>query len=380
MKTKELIKEIDKFDWFLYITRSLDMLTLIANARARGKDIHKELGFSRIKDMLFIFENGLVKYYYDINQYRLFNKKISNLINDNPDKILKILKKAEIINSEINKETSDQEEQIKILKRKKLIELGNIFTNKFRALQYNFIPCLIVPYFAGVVEEEKLLKDNKKINRIKILSKKLRLKSHYSDSRNIIIENILNEIADRTNVKKELVELLTPEEIVSLCQGGPIKKEEILNREKNYIYFVSEKEEYLISDNIKNIINKIKVSNLNKKSAEDDNIKGQIAYRGKVRGIAKVVYNSKDFSKFKEGDILLTINSNPSLMPVIKKCSAIVSDEGGITSHASVISRELKKPCIIGTKIATQVLKDGDEIEVDANAGMVKIIKKANDR
>jgi pyruvate,water dikinase len=63
-------------------------------------------------------------------------------------------------------------------------------------------------------------------------------------------------------------------------------------------------------------------------------------------------------------------------MPIIKKCGAIVTDEGGITCHAAVISRELEIPCIVGTKIATQVLKDGDLVEVDANKGVVKILKK----
>jgi pyruvate,water dikinase len=61
----------------------------------------------------------------------------------------------------------------------------------------------------------------------------------------------------------------------------------------------------------------------------------------------------------------------------MKKAIAFITDEGGITCHAAIIARELKKPCIIGTKIATKVLKDGDLVEVDANKGVVKIIKKA---
>jgi len=60
----------------------------------------------------------------------------------------------------------------------------------------------------------------------------------------------------------------------------------------------------------------------------------------------------------------------------MKKASAIVTDEGGLLSHAAITSRELNKPCIIGTKVATKVLRDGDLIEVDANKGLVKIIKK----
>ena len=63
-------------------------------------------------------------------------------------------------------------------------------------------------------------------------------------------------------------------------------------------------------------------------------------------------------------------------MPFLKNASAIVTDEGGLTCHAAIISRELKIPCIVGTGNATKVLKDGDLVEVDANKGIVKILKR----
>lgn len=63
-------------------------------------------------------------------------------------------------------------------------------------------------------------------------------------------------------------------------------------------------------------------------------------------------------------------------MPVIKKSKVIISDEGGLLCHAAIISREMRKPCIISTKIAAKILKDGDFVEVDADKGVVKILKK----
>lgn len=68
--------------------------------------------------------------------------------------------------------------------------------------------------------------------------------------------------------------------------------------------------------------------------------------------------------------------TNINYLPVIKRAAAIVTDEGGITYHAAIISRELKKPCIIGTKIATQIIKNGDLVEVDADNGVVKILNR----
>jgi pyruvate,water dikinase len=66
--------------------------------------------------------------------------------------------------------------------------------------------------------------------------------------------------------------------------------------------------------------------------------------------------------------------TRPEYMPAILKAAAIIADEGGITCHAAIVSRELGIPCIVGTKIATQALKDGDLVEVDADKGIVKIL------
>ncbi|MBI3685441.1 hypothetical protein HY250_03495 [Candidatus Azambacteria bacterium] len=101
---------------------------------------------------------------------------------------------------------------------------------------------------------------------------------------------------------------------------------------------------------------------------------GQSAYKGKVTGRVKILHSSSEGQNFPEGDILVTGMTTPDFVPIIKKASAIITDERGITSHAAIISRELKIPCVIGTKSATRVLKDGDLVEVNADKGVVKII------
>ena len=67
--------------------------------------------------------------------------------------------------------------------------------------------------------------------------------------------------------------------------------------------------------------------------------------------------------------------TTPDFVPAMEKAAAIVTDRGGILCHAAIVSREMSKPCIIGTKIATKVLKDGDLVEVDADKGVVRKIK-----
>lgn len=96
---------------------------------------------------------------------------------------------------------------------------------------------------------------------------------------------------------------------------------------------------------------------------------------GKYQGRVKIVKSEKDFKKVKRNDILICSMTTPNYMPILRKVSAIVTDEGGITCHAAIVSRELKIPCIVGTKIATKVLRNGDLVEVDTEKGVVKKLK-----
>jgi len=101
---------------------------------------------------------------------------------------------------------------------------------------------------------------------------------------------------------------------------------------------------------------------------------GQIGMKGKVTGVVKIIMGVKDFEKFLPGDILVSPMTRPELMPVIRKASGMITDEGGITCHAALIARELKIPCIIGTQCATRMLKDGDRVTLDATSGNVSIL------
>src|SRR3989338_4041892 len=100
--------------------------------------------------------------------------------------------------------------------------------------------------------------------------------------------------------------------------------------------------------------------------------KGMIACQGKVIGPVKIVQKIHDVINVSQGDVLVASMTRPEMFLAMKKAVAIVTDEGGITSHAAVVSRELRIPCIIGTKIATKVLHDGDLVEVDATKGIVR--------
>lgn len=122
------------------------------------------------------------------------------------------------------------------------------------------------------------------------------------------------------------------------------------------------------------------IESITEQHGEVKELKGSVASKGHAIGeviifsYAKSEDHAKKTQDMKEGSILVTEMTRPNIVTALKKCGAIVTDEGGITSHAAIISRELQKPCIIGTKIATKVLKDGDMVEVDAEKGIVRIL------
>lgn len=101
-------------------------------------------------------------------------------------------------------------------------------------------------------------------------------------------------------------------------------------------------------------------------------LKGNVAFAGKVTGRAKIVMTQFDLDKVQQGDVLVTVMTFPNYVSAMQRASAFVTDEGGILCHAAIVARELAKPCVIGTKTATKVFRDGDTIEVDAEKGIVR--------
>lgn len=105
-------------------------------------------------------------------------------------------------------------------------------------------------------------------------------------------------------------------------------------------------------------------------------VNGSVGCPGVARGIVRIVNVAADMDKVKSGDVLVSIATIPELVPAMKRAGAIVTDIGGITSHAAIVARELRKPCLIGTGHATKVLVDGDYVEVDASHGILRILEK----
>lgn len=181
----------------------------------------------------------------------------------------------------------------------------------------------------------------------------------------------LKELSKRTGIKEDCLAYLDYTEIENVL-NKKIGESELKKRE-NSCMFVFTKGEFRLfhDDEIKEFIDKI----IHPEKTDVKEFSGIGASPGRARGIARIVIRQEDISKVKEGDILVSTMTRPEHVPAIKRAAAIVTNEGGVTCHAAILSREFGRPCVIGTKIATKVLKDGDLIEVDADNGMVRKLK-----
>jgi len=190
-------------------------------------------------------------------------------------------------------------------------------------------------------------------------------------------------IAEATDFTiKDLLTHITPPEINQLLAGtyeSDLKKE--LGKRRMGLALVHDKGEEvkILSGGEAEDVFKERV----KPPAEDVKVVlGQTASLGKYTGrVRKVVAGDlealrKSMEEFQEGEVLVTSMTQPNMMPVARRAGAIIADEGGITSHAAIISRELGVPCIVGCLQAMQVFENGDNVEVDADKGIVRVLNK----
>ncbi len=102
-------------------------------------------------------------------------------------------------------------------------------------------------------------------------------------------------------------------------------------------------------------------------------LKGMGVSAGRATGIARLISSADDYQNVLEGDILVTHLTDPSMTIILNKCSAIVCDIGGMTSHPAIIAREMGIPAVVGTNIATKTIKDGMNLVVDGTTGEIFI-------
>lgn len=225
------------------------------------------------------------------------------------------------------------------------------------------------------------IKNNEKNSAIKLIASGVYWRTHFAElTAKVVYESrkTLESIGKLVGLNYEELIYLSGPEVLSINKDsdGKLLKQVIDVRKNKGYGCITENNNVAIvtGEELKSLISQM-ITQEDVKNIKE--FKGSVASWGPLlRGIVKIIISPDDFSKFKDGEILVAPETTPDYVPIMKRAVAIITDVGGITSHAAIVSRELGKPCIIGTKIATKILKDGDLAEVDANNGIVKILRK----
>ncbi len=293
----------------------------------------------------------------------------------------------------------------------KLHSVDNLIDNFSWRSIYNYLEKpLDRKYFLGEIkklnkskarQEIKEIKDTLKENRQKYYYYQKKIKNPYYSLMTKIINTYVHLRTDRVDIWKmtqykqliafkemarrltrvsnrkwnlEMVVALLNSEIINFLAKGDVPEyNEVKKRTPgNYVYYHDylKNKSYIITD--KKEVKRIKNHFLSNKSLKT--IKGVVAFKGKHKGRVRLVFSKKDLVKVRKGEILVARHTMPDYTIIMKRAGAIITDDGGITCHAAITARELSKPCIIGTKIATQMLKNNNLVEIDADKGVIKIL------
>jgi phosphohistidine swiveling domain-containing protein len=248
--------------------------------------------------------------------------------------------------------------------KKFLNDIGSLKSSDLKKMRSNIIslwPGYLYGYNLYRFSEKGIFQPKNKIQKDNL---EWSIKSRkYSEGIYDCIEELVNK-----KLEKYYWQLLDTDEVYDLVDGkqAPANRELLFVVDKSGIHqtgfesYLEENEYFYQREETEN----------------NDQIKGIVAMKGKATGKVRIVSkrNPESFISFQEGEVLVALSTSPQFVPLMKKSAAIVTSEGGMASHAAIVARELKKPCIVGTKNATKVLKDGDLVEVDANKGTVKKI------
>lgn len=191
-------------------------------------------------------------------------------------------------------------------------------------------------------------------------------------------EFIFKEIGRRLNLSINQIQTMQGWEIIEMLKTGKVNKDELNQRLVQAIDWWYKKSgktyhKILVGKEAKEFLTKIIWQKVSKQLKE---LSGTCAYPGKVEGIVKVINVPEEMNKMKKGNIMVAHNTNPNLVPAMKKAAALVGAAGGLTCHTAIVAREMKVPCLVGALDCDRILKDGDRVEVDATNGTVRKINK----
>ncbi len=350
----DIIANIKKLSWYKSWEAKFPLFTVTIGAPGYFKPMNEIFGFE-VGHFLVMTHEGILSGYWVEKEMDAFGNYLSKLAQQDPQKL-----------SQWSKELRAETDKFRnIMKRGK-----NFFLKKENFRKLRRIDEVLTAYQIAVREVINYLPDDlRKQYTPQLLGARKHSEMIFFELSDTVTA-LLKVVAKKENLTAELIGCLTGDELEDYFDKGLLPSTSTLKSRYECSGFIKQPEFTWLS---KEDVHGIEKSFVENASHE---INGQTAYKGRVTGIVRVVKNFSLAKDFKKGEILVTGMTDPHFVPLMKKALAIVTDGGGMLCHAAIVCRELKIPCLVGTKIATRVLKDGDVVEVDATRGVVKIIKR----
>jgi phosphohistidine swiveling domain-containing protein len=309
------------------------------------------------ENTLFLHYKGMASFYVSAEEFNRFGKRMAGQSVKDPRIILKYCRK-------IKKSTDILTPLMKRMQRSipSYKDYQKFLSLYAKHLAYHSFVKKTVDFLPVNVLEDMLPK---------FTDARLYSESIYTDSE-IFFRNLMKLIAKREHYNKDWLTCLTAGEFETYLKRRGLPLEKILKARFNasVLYFHKGKFNILLG----NQVTAVEKALLKLHSSKNKELFGISAFPGKIRGTCRVILDTKHVKRFDEGDILVTGMTRPEYSIYFKKSAAVVTESGGVLSHAAITARELKKPCVVGTQIATKILRDGDKVEVNATKGVVRIL------
>lgn len=224
-------------------------------------------------------------------------------------------------------------------------------------------------------KHQQLLRLYWEIGLAKLYRRFIQLRNFY------FLDGMIHEIALRTDNKEGIIRCLLPEEVLDLLHWRLAINENIKDRMEFAVHFIDGEAESLVSGAEYRWV-KLALESRRKSSQLNANeLYGTPASLGYAEGTCKVIIRTSDAIKkeFKDGEILVSEATDPDLAQLIERAGGVVTQQGGVTSHASIICRELGKPALVGVQNLLDVVRDFDQVKLDAYAGKLILLQKAKE-
>ncbi len=351
------IQHPEKYTWLKHWAGKWSILTCTYIGYQYTKTLEETLG-SSLDVSIFIFRKGLSVCSLEQDDYHKFGEQLAiKVMNDH--------KVALDWCKDMKKETDDILSLInKYNKSKITVDDYNSFLEMFFGYESSHRAIKVSVNFLPEKDLQELLP--------KLTEARLYAEPVYAETEKFM-RKFSKQLSKQVGIAAELILCMTKDEFPEFLKTGKAPSIKILQDrfDSSAVLFTKGGNCRIVTGKeVGNIETDLNSSLLNKKI-----INGTTAYPGFVRGTARVILDTQKKNKFNKGDILVTEMTRPEYLSLVEKSAAFITDAGGMLCHAAITARELQKPCIVGLEVATKVLQNGDMVEVDADHGIIRIIK-----